>query len=333
MPRNQHAVRDVAWQIVSVAVRTRDGPGRVGQAYRILIGDEATTHRQADPYRGRSPMRSAIYARVSTERQDRQQTIDSQIAALRAWAASNGHELAQDHVYTDEGYTGSRLDRPGLDGLRDAAFRGEFDAVAVLSPDRLARKYAYQVLLLEELRKAGCEVVFLHRAITDDPQDQLLLQIQGAVAEYERAVLGERFRRGKLLKARAGRLARRQGPLRLSLRPQAGRRPRLPRHRRGRGGGGAPALLLADRGADDDPPDRQAAQRRPLAPALGPAAPGRPRSSTASSTTRPTRAWPTPTATGSSPPGSPGRVPRAAARTPAASPGLARSGSRSRCRL
>jgi site-specific DNA recombinase len=149
-------------------------------------------------------MRAAIYARVSTERQERQQTIDSQIEALRAWASANAHELAQEPVYTDEGYTGSRLDRPGLDGLRDAAFRGEFDVVAVLSPDRLARKYAYQVLLLEELRKAGCDVAFLHRAITDDPQDQLLLQIQGAVAEYERAVLGERFRRGKLLKVRQG---------------------------------------------------------------------------------------------------------------------------------
>src|SRR5438270_8390135 len=149
-------------------------------------------------------MRSAIYARVSTERQERQQTIDSQIAALRAWASSNGHELAQEHVYTDEGYTGSRLDRPGLDGLRDAAFRGEFDAVAVLSPDRLARKYAYQVLLLEEFRKDGCDVEFVLRPISDDPHDQLLLQIQGAIAEYERALLGDRFRRGKLQKARAG---------------------------------------------------------------------------------------------------------------------------------
>jgi site-specific DNA recombinase len=149
-------------------------------------------------------MRAAIYARVSTDRQGRQQTIDSQIDALRSWAATNSHELTQDHVYINEGYSGSRLDRPGLDGLRDAASQGDFDLVAVLSPDRLARKYAYQVLVLEELRRAGCEVVFLHRALTDDPQDQLLLQIQGAVAEYERAVLAERFRRGKLLKARQG---------------------------------------------------------------------------------------------------------------------------------
>src|SRR5512135_3272056 len=149
-------------------------------------------------------MRAAIYARVSTKRQGRQQTIDSQIDALRKWADDSGHELSQDHIYIGEGYTGSRLDRLGLDGLRDAAQQGAFDVVAVLSPDRLARKYAYQVLLLEELRKDACEVIFLNRALTDDPQDQLLLQIQGAVAEYERAVLGERFRRGKLQKAREG---------------------------------------------------------------------------------------------------------------------------------
>src|SRR5918993_4592511 len=153
-------------------------------------------------------MRAAIYARVSTERQERQQTIDSQLAALRAWTSAQGHALGEDHVFRDEGCSGSRLDRPGLDGLRDAvrdAVRdAAVDVVAVLSPDRLARKYAYQVLLLEEFRRAGCEVVFLHHPISDNPNDQLLLQIQGAIAEYERAVLAERFRRGKLQKAREG---------------------------------------------------------------------------------------------------------------------------------
>ena len=149
-------------------------------------------------------MRAAIYARVSTERQERYQTIDSQLAALRAWAVAQGHGLADEHVFRDEAYSGSRLDRPGLDALRDAVRDGAVGIVAVLSPDRLARKYAYQVLLLEEFRRAGCEVVFLHHPISDDPNDQLLLQIQGAIAEYERAVLGERFRRGKLQKARDG---------------------------------------------------------------------------------------------------------------------------------
>ena len=149
-------------------------------------------------------MRAAAYARVSTERQERPQTIDSQLSALRAWAEAEGHELSDRHVFRDEGYSGARLDRPGLDALRDAVRDGEVEVLGVLAPDRLARKYAYQALLLEEFRRAGCVVAFLGRAISDDPGDQLLLQIQGAVAEYERALLSERFRRGKLQKARAG---------------------------------------------------------------------------------------------------------------------------------
>ncbi|MBV1800394.1 recombinase family protein [Siccirubricoccus sp. G192] len=149
-------------------------------------------------------MRAAIYTRVSTERQERQQTIGSQVSALRDWAAAQGHVLAEAHVFRDEGYSGSRLDRPALDALRDAVRDAAVDVVAVFSPDRLARKYAYQVLLLEEFRRANCEVMFLHHPISDDPNDQLLLQIQGAIAEYERAVLAERFRRGKLQKARDG---------------------------------------------------------------------------------------------------------------------------------
>src|SRR5947209_5705925 len=128
-------------------------------------------------------MRAAIYARVSTERQERQQSIDSQLAGLRRWAEAEGHELAEAHVFRDDGYSGSRLDRPGLDGLRDAVSDAAVEIVAVLSPDRLARRYAYQVL-----------------------------QIQGAVAEYERAVLAERFRRGKLQKARDGHLLSAKAP-------------------------------------------------------------------------------------------------------------------------
>jgi site-specific DNA recombinase len=157
-------------------------------------------------------MKAAIYARVSTDKQGRDQTVDSQLEALRRWATSHGHELKDDHVYIDEGYSGARLDRPALDRLRDAAREGEFDVLGVYSPDRLARRYAYQVLLLEELRKASCEVEFIERPISDDPHDQILLQIQGAIAEYERAVLGERFRRGKLQKARAGHWIAGQAP-------------------------------------------------------------------------------------------------------------------------
>ncbi|MCW2240959.1 site-specific DNA recombinase [Azospirillum canadense] len=176
-------------------------------------------------------MRAAIYARVSTERQERQQTIDSQLTALRAWAGANDHDLSDRHVFRDEGYSGSRLDRPGLDALRDAVRDGEVEIVAVLAPDRLARRYVYQALLLEEFRRAGCAVAFLNHAISDDPGDQLLLQIQGAVAEYERALLGERFRRGKLQKARAGQFVGGRAPYGYRY---------LPRHE------GAPGRLVID---------------------------------------------------------------------------------------
>jgi site-specific DNA recombinase len=157
-------------------------------------------------------MQLALYARVSTERQERQQTIASQLTTLQTWAREQGHEVAPEHIFTDEGYSGARLDRPSLDRLRDAAQEAQFEAVAVLSPDRLARKYAYQVLLLEEFRRVGCAVIFLQHPLSDDPDDQLLLQIQGAIAEYERALLGERFRRGKLQKARSGQVVGGKAP-------------------------------------------------------------------------------------------------------------------------
>src|SRR5712691_4210525 len=106
-------------------------------------------------------MHVALYAHVSTGRQEREQTIASQLSALRTWTAEQGHEVLPDHIYCDEGWSGARLDRPALDRLRDAAQEGAFALVAIWSPDRLARKYAYPILLLEEFRRGGCEVVFL----------------------------------------------------------------------------------------------------------------------------------------------------------------------------
>lgn len=135
-------------------------------------------------------MRAAAYARVSTERQERQQTIDRQLTALRTWAAVQGHERDDAHVFRDEGASGSRLDRPALDALRDAVRDRGVEVFGVLTPDRLARKYAYRVLLPEEFRQAGCELVFLQHPISDHLDDQLLLRIQGAIAEYEHEPLG-----------------------------------------------------------------------------------------------------------------------------------------------
>ena len=105
---------------------------------------------------------AAIYARVSTERQEKEQTVDSQLDALQRAAREGGYEVAPSHVFVDERRSGAHLDRPGLDRLRDLASEGTFEAVLVSSPDRLARHYAYQVLVMEELQRTGCEVVFLN---------------------------------------------------------------------------------------------------------------------------------------------------------------------------
>ncbi len=143
--------------------------------------------------------------------QEKEQTIQSQLAAISRYAESHGFFINSALTYTDEGFSGSHLERPALDELRDHAREGRFEAVVVLCPDRLARKYAYQVLLLEEFKKVSVEVHFCEHPITDSPDDQLLLQIQGAVAEYERAKILERARRGRLHRARMGEL----GPSRL----------------------------------------------------------------------------------------------------------------------
>jgi site-specific DNA recombinase len=148
-------------------------------------------------------MRVAIYARVSTESQEARGTIGSQVEVLRKRITAEGHELVAE--FCDDGYSGALLDRPGLDALRDAAEAGRLDAIWCLSPDRLARMYAYQVIVLDELERHGVKVLFHDTPLpADDPQTQLLTQVQGVIAEYERAKIAERYRRGKLWRARAG---------------------------------------------------------------------------------------------------------------------------------
>src|SRR5436189_4854168 len=151
-------------------------------------------------------MRVAVYARVSTTRQAQAQTIEQQLDRVRAAVAERGWELDERHVYRDDGYSGASLGRPGLDRLRDHAALADLDIVLVTAPDRLARNYVHQVLLIEELAGHGCRVEFLDRPMSEDPHDQLLLQIRGAVAEYERALITERMRRGRHARLRAGTL-------------------------------------------------------------------------------------------------------------------------------
>jgi site-specific DNA recombinase len=149
-------------------------------------------------------MQVAAYARVSTRRQAQAQTIEQQLDRLRTHAATRGWELTQENVFRDDGYSGASLRRPGLDHLRDAVASARLDRILITTPDRLARNYVHQVLLVEELQGYGVAVEFLDRPMSHDPHDQLLLQIRGAVAEYERTLIAERMRRGRLRKLRAG---------------------------------------------------------------------------------------------------------------------------------
>ena len=147
---------------------------------------------------------AAIYARVSSARQAKDQTIGSQLSALRDHASASRLEVPGEWVFADEGHSGATLVRPGLEALRDLAAQGCLDVVLVWSPDRLARKFAYQALLIEELARCGTLVEFVKGPRGDSPEDQLLIQFQGMFAEYEKAQLMERYRRGKAWRAKAG---------------------------------------------------------------------------------------------------------------------------------
>src|SRR5881398_846191 len=147
---------------------------------------------------------AAIYTRVSSDRQKEDHTIASQTAALIEYAQTQGYTVPPEWIFQDEGYSGATLVRPGLEALRDLSAEGQIAAVLVYSPDRLSRKYAYQVLLTEELSRCGVEVIFLKAPAGATPEDQLVVQFQGMIAEYERAQFAERCRRGKRHKAQQG---------------------------------------------------------------------------------------------------------------------------------
>src|SRR5262252_8922286 len=147
---------------------------------------------------------AAIYARVSSEQQREENTIASQTASLIDFAKSHDLEVPKEWVFEDEGYSGATLERPGLERVRDLAAEGQIQVVLAYSPDRLNRKYAYQILLIEEFARHGVETVFVKSPQGDSAEDQLLVQFQGMIAEYERAQILERSRRGKRHRAQAG---------------------------------------------------------------------------------------------------------------------------------
>lgn len=152
-------------------------------------------------------MESALYVRVSTNRQQQAQTIEPQLERLHPYGAAHPDwHLAEEHIYRDDGYSGAKFNRPGLDRLRDRAAMAAFERVRMTAPDRLARNDVHQVLLLDELAPRGCQVEFLDRPMSQDPPDQLLLQSRGAVAAYERTLIADRMRRGRQAKLRRGQL-------------------------------------------------------------------------------------------------------------------------------
>src|SRR6266403_3027181 len=162
---------------------------------------------------------AAIYARVSSDKQREENTIASQTAALVAFAREQQFEVPKEWVFEDDGYIGANLIRPGLERVRDLAAEGLIQAVLVYAPDRLSRRYAHQLLLIEELARAGVETLFVRAPRGSTPEDELLVQFQGMIAEYERAQILERSRRGKRHRARQGEGAALPSAIVLSARP------------------------------------------------------------------------------------------------------------------
>ncbi len=169
--------------------------------------------------------RIAVYARVSSQKQEKDETISSQLAAIRSHLQIKALHVPDEHVFIDDGFSGSTLVRPGLDGLRDAIAMNSYDRVVVYDPDRLARSYVYQMLLLDEAKWHNCEIEFIRCPIGKSPDEHLLLQMQGVIAEYERAKIAERTRRGKLHKMREGKLVTAKRTFGYAYRPSSGDMP------------------------------------------------------------------------------------------------------------
>jgi site-specific DNA recombinase len=204
-PQNSEAVRAGAAGGGQFAASVRDhragSAGDDSERQAGTRGQEGADRKAA----GTGAMKTvALYARVSSEQQAQQQTIASQLEALEDRATSDGHLVLASDRYVDDGVSGATLIRPSLERLRDRIAEGGVDVLYVHSPDRLARRYAYQVLLLEEFSRQGTAVIFLNGPAGQTAEDQLLVQVQGMIAEYERAKILERSRRGKLHKARTG---------------------------------------------------------------------------------------------------------------------------------
>src|SRR3989344_2769372 len=150
------------------------------------------------------------YARVSTSRQEEEGTIETQLAALREFAQKNGYRIVKEYI--DDGWSGDILARPALDELRQDAKQKLWEGVLIYDPDRLARRYSYQELVMDELREAGVEILFITVSAPKNSEDKILHGVRGLFAEYERAKITERFRLGKLRNIKEGHVINSEAP-------------------------------------------------------------------------------------------------------------------------
>ncbi|MCF8275582.1 MAG: recombinase family protein [Flavobacteriales bacterium] len=152
----------------------------------------------------------AVYGRVSTSTQENEGTIETQLLAVREHAEKHGYSIVRE--YLDEGWSGDTLVRPNLDQLRMDAKKKLWEAVLIFDPDRLARRFSYQELVSDELREAGIEVMFVTTPTPTNSEDRILFGVKGLFAEYERSKIAERFRLGKVRKAKEGHIIASEAP-------------------------------------------------------------------------------------------------------------------------
>lgn len=160
----------------------------------------------------------AAYARVSTARQEEEGTIETQLSAVREFAQKNDYTIAKEYI--DDGWSGDILGRPQLDKLREDVKGKLWEAVLIYDPDRLARRYSYQELLMDELAEAGIEVLFVTTPAPKNGEEKILHGVKGLFAEYERAKITERFRLGKLRKVKEGHVLTSEAPYGLRYIPK-----------------------------------------------------------------------------------------------------------------
>ncbi len=154
---------------------------------------------------------SGYYARVSTGRQENEETIESQKAEIKERIKKDNNYISPEHEFFDDGWTGTILARPGLDALRDTVKRKEIKYLYVYDLGRLSRDFTYQLLLLKEFEDEGVKVISLHDINPENGEQNFMRNIMGAFHDYERIKIAERFRRGKLHKAKNGLLINGQG--------------------------------------------------------------------------------------------------------------------------